>query len=137
VKEHINETIKYLKQNPNEFAIKEMEKWVGLNSRIEDKEKELKTLRKELKSLEEELKSKVMEKRVSLTEDEIKDLVFEKFYAVAEAQLIKYLNREKREIIKFFETLWDKYKVSLSELTTERDKEVAKLNEYLKKLGYK
>jgi type I restriction enzyme M protein len=137
VKEHINETIKYLKQNPNEFAIKEMEKWVGLNSRIEDKEKELKTLRKELKSLEEELKSKVMEKRVSLTEDEIKDLVFEKFYAVAEAQLIKYLNREKREIIKFFETLWDKYKVSLSELTTERDEEVAKLNEYLKKLGYK
>ena len=137
VKEHINETIKDLKQNPNEFAIKEMEKWVGLNSRIEDKEKELKTLRKELKSLVEELKSKVMEKRTSLTEDEIKDFVFDKFYAVAEAQLIKYLNREKREIIKFFETLWDKYKVSLSELTTERDKEVAKLNEYLKKLGYK
>ena len=136
VKAHIKETIKDLKQNPNAFAIKEMKKWEALNSRIEDKEKELKTLRKELKSLEKELESKVMAKRASLSETEIKDLVFEKFYTVAEAQLNKYLDREKREIIKFFERLWDKYKVSLLELTKERDEEVAKLNEYLKKLGY-
>ncbi len=77
-----------------------------------------------------------MAKRASLSEAEIKNINFEKFYTVAEAQLIKYLNREKREIIKFFETFWDKYKVSLLELTKECDEEVAKLNEYLKKLGY-
>ncbi len=136
VKAHIKETIKDLKQNPNAFAIEEMKKWEALNSRIEDKEKELNTLRKELKSLEKELDSKVVAKRASLSEAEIKDIIYEKFYAVAEAQLIKYLNREKREIIKFFETLWDKYKVSLSELTKERDEEDAKLNDYLKKLGY-
>lgn len=136
VKAHIKETIKDLKQNPNAFAIEEMKKWEALNLRIEDKEKELNTLRKELKSLEKELESKVVAKRASLSEAEIKDIIYEKFYAVAEAQLIKYLNREKREIIKFFETLWDKYKVSLSELKKERDEEVAKLNDYLKKLGH-
>ncbi len=136
VKAHIKETIKDLKQNPNAFAIEEMKKWEDLISRIESKEKELNSLRKELKALEKGIDSKVAAKRASLTETEIKDLVFVKFHEVASAQLNTYLNREKREIIKFFENLWNKYKVSLSELTKERDEEVAKLNDYLKKLGY-
>lgn len=46
------------------------------------------------------------------------------------------MNDEKKEIIKIFENLWDKYKVPLNELKDERDGEVKKLDEFLKRLGY-
>ena len=71
-----------------------------------------------------------------MTEEETKNLLLEKFYEVIEEQLNKYLNAEKKEIVKIFEKLWDKYKVSLNELIEERDKEVKKLNEFLNKLRY-
>ena len=48
----------------------------------------------------------------------------------------KYLDAEKKEIIKIFEKLWDKYKVPLNVLVKGRDEEVNKLNEFLEKLGY-
>ena len=51
-------------------------------------------------------------------------------------QLTKYLNTEKKELIKIFEKLWDKYSVSLEQLKKERDEEVRKLDEFLVKLGY-
>ena len=44
--------------------------------------------------------------------------------------------QRKKEIIKIFENLWDKYKVSLATLKEERDEETKKLDEFLEKLGY-
>ncbi|HOM98390.1 MAG TPA: N-6 DNA methylase, partial [Acetomicrobium sp.] len=79
---------------------------------------------------------KIDRKRNSLTESEAKDLLLEKFYDIIEEQLNRHLNAEKKEIIKIFENLWDKYKVSLFALKQERDEETKKLDEFLEKLGY-
>ena len=119
-----------------ESALKEASKWENLIRKIESKEKELKKLRKELKTKEEWLEEKVKEKRESLTEEEAKELLLEKFYDLISQQLEKYLNAGKKELIKIFERLWDKYSVSLEQLKEERDEEVRKLDEFLVKVGY-
>ncbi|CUU01090.1 hypothetical protein JGI3_02239 [Candidatus Kryptobacter tengchongensis] len=106
------------------------------HQRIEEKNKELNKVKRELKNKEKALEELIAKKREELTEDEAKDLILEKFYLTIENYLEKYLNAEKKELVKIFENLWDKYKVSLVELREERDKEVEKLEEFLKKLGY-
>jgi len=89
-----------------------------------------------LKSIKQNLENKVTQKRNSLTEQEAKELLLEKFNQTIKQYLEKYLNDEKKELIKIFENLWDKYKVSLNQLKAERDEEVKKLDEFLIKLGY-
>jgi len=136
IKKHLKDIVKELRASLTESALKEAAKWESLISRIEKKEKELKKCRKELKDKEKELENKIRSKREALSEEDAKDLLLEKFYELIDEQLNKYLNTEKNELIKIFEKLWDKYKVSLRELTQERDEEVKKLDEFLKKLRY-
>jgi len=59
-----------------------------------------------------------------------------KFFDSIKQYLEKYLNTEKKELVKIFENLWDKYKISLMQLKSERDVEVNKLDWFLNKLGY-
>lgn len=106
------------------------------HQRIEEKNKELNKVKRELKNKEKELEELIAQKREELTEDEARELILEKFYLTIENYLEKYLNAEKKELVKIFENLWDKYKVSLVELREERDKEVKELEKFLKKLGY-
>jgi type I restriction enzyme M protein len=136
VKKHLKEIVKDLRAGWVESALKEAAKWENLISRIDKKEKELKKFKNELKTVEKELERKTKQKRDSLSEEEAKELLLEKFYQLIDEQLSKYLNAEKKEIIKIFENLWDKYKVSLRELTKEREEEVKKLDVFLEKLGY-
>jgi type I restriction enzyme M protein len=103
---------------------------------IEKKEKEQKDINKKIKQINDNLVKAVEEKRNSISEEEAKELILDKIYQTAKQHLERYLNAEKRELIKIFENLWDKYKVSLKELEAERDLEVKKLNEFLEKLGY-
>jgi len=63
-------------------------------------------------------------------------LLLEKFHNLIDEQLDKYLNSEKKEIIKIFENLWDKYKVSVKELEEERAKTKKELDNYLYQLRY-
>jgi len=90
-----------------------------LIKKIEDKEKELKKIKKNLKTKEQELEDKVKQKWESLTEEETKELLLEKFYGLIKEQLAKYLNAEKKELIKIFEKLWDKYSISLEQWKKE------------------
>ena len=136
VKNYLKGIVKDLRSAWQESALKEASKWENLIRKIESKEKELKKLRKELKTKEEWLEEKVKEKRESLTEEEAKELLLEKFYDLISQQLEKYLNAGKKELIKIFERLWDKYSVSLEQLKEERDEEVRKLDEFLVKVGY-
>lgn len=136
VKKHLKDLIKDLRSGFQPSALKEAAKWESLLNKIEKKDKELKKLKRELREKTKELDQKVEDKRESLSEEEAKELLLEKFYETIEKQTEKYLNAEKKEVIKFFEKLWDKYKVSLNELVKERDEEVKKLNEFLERLGY-
>ncbi len=136
VKEFLKETINDLLSSKQEAAIKEAQKWQDLIRKIDEKDKELKKLNKELKQKQQTLKESVKQKRETLTEEEAKLLLLEKFKESIKQELEKYINAEKKEVIKIFEKLWDKYKISLNQLIAERDEEVKKLNEFLKQLGY-
>ncbi|MCD6213526.1 MAG: type I restriction-modification system subunit M [Candidatus Desulfofervidus sp.] len=135
-KNYLKGIVKDLRSTWQESALKEASRWENLIRKIESKEKELKKLRKELKTKEERLEEKVKEKRESLTEEEAKELLLEKFYDLISQQLERYLNAGKKELIKIFERLWDKYSVSLEQLKQERDEEVRKLDGFLVKVGY-
>jgi len=136
VKNQLKEIVKDLRASCSESALREAAKWENLISRVEKKEKELKKLRNELKATEKKLEEKTKQKKDSLSEEEAKELLLEKFHNLIDEQLNKYLNAEKKEIVKIFENLWDKYKISLKELTQEKDMEVKKLDEFLTKLWY-
>jgi type I restriction enzyme M protein len=136
VKDYLKEIVKDLHYNGQESAIKEAKTWEELIEKIEVKDKELKKLNKELKSIKQDLQNKVTQKRNSLTEHEAKELLLEKFFDTINQYLEKYLNTEKKELLKIFENLWDKYKISLKQLKSERDVEVNKLDWFLNKLGY-
>lgn len=150
---YLKDTIKDLKSINSDFARKEIINMEQLVFKVDNKNKELSKVKKILKRIKEELegitkkdqktkeerkikKGKVDLRRESLTEEEAKRLLFEKFYKEIRQQLEKYLNAEKRELVEIFEKLWDKYRVPLVRLKEERDEEVQKLDEFLKRLGY-
>ena len=136
VKKHLKEVVKDLRASWQESALKEATRWEALIRKIERKEKELRSLKRALKQKERILEEKVKRKRESLTEEEAKELLLEKFYDLIYQQLEKYLNAEKKELVRIFEKLWDKYSVSLEQLRKERDEEVKKLEEFLVRLRY-
>jgi len=75
-------------------------------------------------------------RRAALTEDETKALILQKLHYMLVEELDRYLKEQCREIIGIFENLWDKYLVSLREMSAEREKNIEKLDEYFKALGY-
>ena len=150
---YLKDTIKDLESMNSDSARKETINMIQLIDKIDKKNKELSKIKNTLKKLKEELegiikkdnitkeeikikKGKVDFKRDSLTEEEVKKLLLEKFYELISIQLDKYLNTEKRELIKIFENLWDKYTIPLESLNIQRDEKVKKLDEFLKGLGY-
>lgn len=136
VKNYLKAMVKDLRANWQESALKEASKWERLIGAIEGREKTLKKLRKALKDKERVIEDRLKGKREDLTEEEAKELLLEKFYMQIKKQLDNYLNTEKKELVKFFETLWDKYRVPLVLLKEERDEAVRKLDEFLTTLRY-
>jgi type I restriction enzyme M protein len=136
VKKYLKEIVKDLRASWQESALKEVSHWEGLIGAIEGREKALKKQRKTLKDKEKEIEDRIKGKREDLTEEEAKELLLEMFYMQIKKQLEKYLNTEKKELVKIFEKLWDKYRVPLVLLKEERDEEVRELDEFLTKLRY-
>ena len=71
-----------------------------------------------------------------LTEEEARSLILKKLYDLANNELNRYLNAEKRRLVQVVENLWDKYAVSSRELETERIETLKTLDGFLKGLGY-
>jgi type I restriction enzyme M protein len=71
-----------------------------------------------------------------LTEAEAKTLILKKLYDLANEELNRYLNAEKRQLIQVVENLWDKYAVSSSTLEADRAGTLAELDGFLSALGY-
>lgn len=136
VKTYLKGQIKDLKDNSTESSLKEAKEFEVIMKEIESKEKEIKEAKKELKEKEKDLIQKLEAKKLSFTEEEAKDLILKKLFDAIKDEMERYLNVEKKKIVSIFEKLWDKYQIPLSDITTERDESVAKLNEYLRKLNY-
>lgn len=71
-----------------------------------------------------------------LTEEEARQLILKKLYDLADHELNRYLNAEKRGLIQILENLWNKYAVSSHELENERNDTLKTLDFFLKGLGY-
>ena len=71
-----------------------------------------------------------------ISEAEARRLILKKIYDIARAELDRYLNAEKRVLVRAVENLWEKYAVSNGELETERNASLKKLDEYLYLMGY-
>lgn len=71
-----------------------------------------------------------------LTEADAKRLILKKLHDLANKELLRYLNAEKRALLAIVENLWDKYAVSSQVLEAERGDTLEALNGFLKSLGY-
>ena len=71
-----------------------------------------------------------------ISEADGRRLILKKTYDIARGELNRYLNSEKRLLVRAVENLWQKYAVSNSELETERDASLKKLDDYLHLMGY-
>jgi type I restriction enzyme M protein len=71
-----------------------------------------------------------------LTAADAKTLILKKLYDLAIQQLNRYLNAEKRQLVRAVEGLWDKYAVSSHSLESRRTDTLKALDEVLSVLGY-
>ena len=71
-----------------------------------------------------------------LTEAEARQLILQKLYDIAQAELTRYLNAERRILLAALENLWDKYAVSSRQLEAQRSQTLTELNQFLVKLSY-
>jgi len=71
-----------------------------------------------------------------LTEGEAKTLILKKLHDVADQELKRYLNAEKRRLIQVVENLWDKYAVSRCTLESSRTETFTAFDGFLNGLGY-
>ncbi|HXN51404.1 MAG TPA: type I restriction-modification system subunit M [Candidatus Acidoferrum sp.] len=71
-----------------------------------------------------------------LAEAEAKTLILRKLYDLANQELNRYLNAEKRQLIQVVENLWDKYAVSSRTLESGRTETFKELDAFLHGLGY-
>jgi type I restriction enzyme M protein len=71
-----------------------------------------------------------------LTDEQAKTLILKKLHDLATAELHRYLNAEKRELIAALENLWNKYAVSSRALEGERSNTLKTLDAFMAGLGY-
>jgi type I restriction enzyme M protein len=71
-----------------------------------------------------------------LSEEDAKRLILKKLHDLANKELLRYLNAEKRALLGIVENLWDKYAISRQHLEMEREASLNVLDGFLAKLGY-
>lgn len=71
-----------------------------------------------------------------LTDDQAKTLILKKLHDLATAELHRYLNAEKRQLVAALENLWNKYAVSSKALEDDRSKTLKTLDAFMAGLGY-
>ena len=63
-------------------------------------------------------------------------LILKKIYDIARAELDRYLNAEKRVLVRVVENLWEKYAISADKLASDRATTLATMRCSLTRLGY-
>lgn len=71
-----------------------------------------------------------------LSEEEARLIILKKIYDIAQKELERYLNAEKRSLIMDVENLWDKYALSSQEIEVKRNDTLTALDDFLIGLGY-
>ena len=71
-----------------------------------------------------------------ISEADARRLILQKIYDIARAELDRYLNAEKRVLMRAVENLWEKYSTSTQVLDSDRAQTLKALDGYLVGLGY-
>lgn len=111
----------------------------GLKPAVKEEKKKLTVLQKDKAALEQRLAridGLLKEIGGQLSEQDAKRLILKKLHDLANKELLRYLNAEKRALLAIVENLWDKYAVSSQTLEAERGNTLEALNGFLKSLGY-
>ena len=72
-----------------------------------------------------------------ISEADARHLILKKIYDVARAELDRYLNTEKRVLVRAVEKLWEKYAVSVNTMNDDRAVTLETLDAFLRGLGYR
>jgi type I restriction enzyme M protein len=112
---------------------------VGLNPDVNEQKKKLTALQKDKAALQKRL-ARIDDLLIAiggqLSEEDAKRLILKKLHDLANKELLRYLNAEKRALLGIVENLWDKYAVSSQMLEDDREKTLSALNQFLSALGY-
>lgn len=71
-----------------------------------------------------------------ITEEESEKLILQKHFDLINSQLNRYVDNEQRALVAGIENLFDKYKVSASEMENTRKDIMKDLNDFMKELKY-
>ena len=71
-----------------------------------------------------------------ISEADARRLILKKIYAIARAELDRYLNSEKRVLVRAIENLWEKYAIAADELESDRAATLTTIGGFLTGLGY-
>lgn len=111
----------------------------GLNPAMKEEKKKRTALEKDKAALEKRLaRIDDLLKAIGgpLSEADAKRLILKKLHDLANKELLRYLNAEKRALLAIVENLWDKYAVSSQQLEEIRADTLNKLSGFLAGLGY-
>lgn len=110
-----------------------------LNPAVKEDKKKLTALQKDLAALEKRLAridGLLKEIGGQISEQDAKRLILKKLHDLANKEMPRYLNAEKRALLAIVENLWDKYAVSSQTLEAGRESTMASLTGFLTSLGY-
>lgn len=111
----------------------------GLNASKKEDKKKITALKKDKDALSARIaKTDVLLTSIGgqLTEEQDRRLILKKLYDIAQAELDRYLNAEKRILIRAVENLWNKYAQSINQLEQERTQTRNILADMLAGLSY-
>ena len=72
-----------------------------------------------------------------ISEVDARRLILKKIYDIARAELDRYLNAEKRVLVRGVENLWEKYAIAADELESDRAAMLTTMGGFLTGLGYR
>lgn len=71
-----------------------------------------------------------------ISEADARRLILKKIYDIARTELDRYLNAEKRVLVRVVENLWEKYSIAADELENDRAATLTTMGGFLTGLGY-
>ena len=71
-----------------------------------------------------------------ISEADARQLILKKIYDIARAEIDRYLNAEKRVLVRAVENLWGKYAIAADELESDRAATLTTMGGFLTGLGY-
>ena len=71
-----------------------------------------------------------------ISETDARRLILKKIYDIARTELDRYLNAEKRVLMRAVENLWEKYAISADKLESDRATTLTTMGAFLMELGY-